>query len=425
MKAILAILKKDLLLLIRDKLGFFFSAFFPLLFAAFFGMIYSGQGRGTRAIPISVVDEDNSPESAAFIAELGKADAFQATPSIRSEAVENVRRGRKTAYVVLLQGFGAAQKRLFWGEPPKLELGLDPSRRAESGMIEGVLMQCAFLKMQGQMTDSQQMKQNVQTSLSEVRQAKDMTSGEKARFERFLGALDRFVATAHSFPDANADSTRSRFQPLSIQKVDVGLVRIGPRNAFEITFPQGIVWGLLACMAGFSIAMATERSQGTFIRLRTSAVRRWQILFGKASACFAMGVAVSIMLCTVAVAFFRVRPHSYFFLGLALVCSSAAFTGIMMLVSVLGRTEQSAAGIGWAFNTVMAMFGGGMMPLFLMPPWMRSLGNISPVKWVILGTEGAIWRGFSAVEMALPCGILLGIGVACFALGLRFFKWET
>ena len=88
-----------------------------------------------------------------------------------------------------------------------------------------------------------------------------------------------------------------------------------------------------------------------------------------------------------------------------------------MLLSVVARTEQAASGIGWGVLTVMAMLGGGMFPLFLMPPWMLTLSHVSPVKWGIVSIEGAIWRGFSPAEMAVPCAVLLGVGAACFAAG--------
>jgi ABC-2 type transport system permease protein len=102
---------------------------------------------------------------------------------------------------------------------------------------------------------------------------------------------------------------------------------------------------------------------------------------------------------------------------------SIAFVGIMMFLSVLGKTEQSAGGIGWAILLVMAMLGGGMIPLFAMPSWMKIVSDISPVKWAILAMEGAVWRQFSFQEMLLPCGILLAVGVATFAVGVRAFRW--
>jgi ABC-2 type transport system permease protein len=67
----------------------------------------------------------------------------------------------------------------------------------------------------------------------------------------------------------------------------------------------------------------------------------------------------------------------------------------------------------------MAMLGGAMIPQFVMPPWMLVAGNISPIKWAILGLEGAMWRNFSVAEMLLPCGILIVFGAVCFAIGIR------
>ena len=105
--------------------------------------------------------------------------------------------------------------------------------------------------------------------------------------------------------------------------------------------------------------------------------------------------------------------------------SAVGFVGIMMLLAVSGKTEQAVGGIGWAVLIVMSMLGGGMIPLFFMPSWMRTIGTFSPVKWSVLAMEGAVWRGFSLVEMLKPCGILVGVGVVCFAVGVRVFDWTT
>ena len=37
---------------------------------------------------------------------------------------------------------------MFYGEPPHVELGIDPSRRAESGMLQGLLMKHGVVRMQ-------------------------------------------------------------------------------------------------------------------------------------------------------------------------------------------------------------------------------------------------------------------------------------
>jgi ABC-2 type transport system permease protein len=103
---------------------------------------------------------------------------------------------------------------------------------------------------------------------------------------------------------------------------------------------------------------------------------------------------------------------------LACFCTIWCFVGLMMLISTLGRTEQSVSGAGWALLMLMSMLGGGMMPLYFMPAWMHSVSNISPIKWGIYSLEGAIWRNFSLTEIATPCLILLVVGILSFFLGV-------
>ena len=104
---------------------------------------------------------------------------------------------------------------------------------------------------------------------------------------------------------------------------------------------------------------------------------------------------------------------------------SICFVGIMMLMSVIGKTEESVSGAAWSANMLMAMFGGGMVPLLFMPNFMKTLSNVSPVKWSILALEGAIWRGFTLGEMMVPCAALFGIGAVCLAIGTRVLSRST
>jgi len=97
----------------------------------------------------------------------------------------------------------------------------------------------------------------------------------------------------------------------------------------------------------------------------------------------------------------------------------------MMLLASLGKTEQAAAGTGWAILLPLSMLGGGMIPLFLMPSWLVKISYLSPVRWGILALEGSIWRQFSLAEMAGPCGILVAIGLVCFVAGVRSIRLDS
>jgi len=315
---------------------------------------------------VTMVDEDNSEGSRAFIDRLSASGEFTIDRASRGEAEALVRRAQRAAYVVIKPGFGEGSQKMFSGPQRAIEIGNDPARVAEAVMIEGFLTKHAMADMR-----------------------------------KFL-------------PRSVAD-----WQPLIIAKAAVARDRVGPANGFEITFPQGVMWGIIGCIMTFAIGLVSERVHGTFVRLQMAPLTRGQILAGKALACFVAISLVQVMLFTLGITVFGIRPSSIPLLMLACICASAGFVGFMMMIAGLGRTEQSAAGAGWAMLMPMTMFGGGMMPQFIMPTWMQTAGNLSPVKWAILAMEGAVWRNFSLAEMAMPCAILLAFGAVCFAIGVR------
>ena len=74
MTNIVHLMVKDLRLLVRDRFGLFWIFVFPLVYALFFGAIFSGQsgGGGGGKIGIAVVDQDETPSSKQFVELLAK-----------------------------------------------------------------------------------------------------------------------------------------------------------------------------------------------------------------------------------------------------------------------------------------------------------------------------------------------------------------
>ncbi|MHC4942597.1 MAG: ABC transporter permease [Planctomycetota bacterium] len=429
MKSILAMAGKDLILLVRDKAGFFFVFFFPMIYALFFGAIFSGQGGGMSAMSVAVVDEDGTETSRKFVEKLQAAGELEVTLTGREEAESLVRRGKRVAYIMLPKGFAAAQERIFHGEGLRIEVGLDPGRKAESGMLQGIVTQYAFQVLQDVFMDRGAMRKQIQTAMNDLDTEWDVNPLTKAVLNRFFQSVDTFLVDLPEEEDqqdggeASDSEVIPDWNPIQVEFTEVRRKKEGvPKTSFDITIPQAFVWVFLGCSAAFGISLVTERTRGTLLRLRSSPVTLGQILAGKAVACFTTCMAALIVLFIIFALIFKVRPDSYPLLLLAFVSATLAFVGIMMFISVLGKTENSAGGVGWALLLVMAMIGGGMVPLIMLPSWMKTVSHISFVKWAVLAMEGAVWRSFSLKEMLLPCGILIGIGIVAFGAGVRLFK---
>ena len=174
MTAIIALAIKDLRLLIRDKVGFSFTVFFPLLYAVFFGAIFSSPGVSATGMRIVVVDEDGTEGSKKFIRDLDESPELDVDVADRQTATDQVRRGRRVGYVVLPAGFGKARGRVFGGEQIKIETGVDPARKAEAGMLEGILTKYMYQGIQDAFANPDKMRVQINESLAEVQDAQDM-----------------------------------------------------------------------------------------------------------------------------------------------------------------------------------------------------------------------------------------------------------
>ncbi|MDG1874271.1 MAG: ABC transporter permease [Mariniblastus sp.] len=441
MNRILKMAMKDLKLLLRDKMGAFFIIGFPILMGLFFGLIMGNMGStggGGSQMRICIVDQDNSSLSQKFI------ESFQQNESVELKemadletARESVRKGQRVAMLVLTEGFGETAG-VFWGEAPTIQIGADPSRAAESAMLQGFVMEAIGSLAGSRFQDQDLMNDFLEKSRQDLEDNESISVANRLLMKTFLGSVEGMVESIDALQTESDESSAAPggeegFQFANIEAIDVTRT-IDPKSQrgqvmkmksrWDVSFPQAMMWGVLACCAGFAISIAQERTQGTLTRLQVAPVSKFEIIGGKALACFISVIAV-IALMTVLGIQLGMRPKNFPLLILAAVCVSFCFVGIMMVMSVLGKTEQSVNGAGWAINMVMAMLGGCMIPVMFMPQFMQSLSVVSPIRWAILSIEGAIWRDFSFTEMLLPCGILLAIGASGVAVGVQVLKRTT
>lgn len=423
---------KDIRLLTRDRVALFFTLVFPLLFGVLFGAVFSGSatGQGPRSLPVAIADLDRSEDSRAVIGQLGRDARIEALAvETRDAATELVRTGKAEAYFVFPAGFGDAAAMPFAGQPMRLEIGSAPNGRATRGLLTGVATRALYEHVQAGMLDAERSRAMIRQGRSMLREAEGMEPGQRLALQGLLAAADR---VAMSTPTGGGDGAGmgagadegggAGFDLIDIEEVEVtardDAVTV---SSYAISFPQAMLWGVMGCAAVFGVSLVGERTGGTLTRLRVAPIGRWHIVLGKAVACLAMTLLVCVVMLAVAWLGFGVRPVAPATLVVAVLAVAFCFVGVMMLLSVVARTEAAASGIGWACLLTLAMIGGGAIPLAFMPPWLRQVGHVSPVKWGIVAIEGGLWRGLSAGEMLLPVGLLLGIGLGTFAIGAAIF----
>jgi ABC-2 type transport system permease protein len=422
---------KDLTLLSRDRFALFWVLVFPLFYGLFFGSVFAGEptaGAGTAPVPITVVDRDGSPASRRLLERLAQHPALRlvgATGESQELAEARVKKGECIACVQVPAGYGASPLWLFGaavagGGDGAFELGIDPTRRAEAGLLHGILVQTAFACAVEQLGDRDTVRGELRRLQEALRGAKELGGGERIAMQALVGAVDRLLADVD-------DAALARLPQL----VDVnGRLRLrdltrpsgGPRSSYEVMFPSAAIWGLMSVVLSFAVMLVRERTQGTLLRLCTAPFGPITLLAGKALACFVACMASMGVLLAFGNLLLSVRISSPWLGLLAMACTAFCFTGLMLVAAVLGRSEQAVTGAAWGVLLPMAMIGGGMIPLVAMPAWLAALSDVSPVKWGILALEGAVWRGFTLGDCALPCGILLAVGGVGFVVATLVFR---
>jgi ABC-2 type transport system permease protein len=423
MRVVLTIALKDLRQLWRDRFGMFWVLAFPLLMALFFGAMFSGEDSAVRKLRIAWVNDSNASQAVEFREQLGKSSALDVVDLPLDSARQRVTAGKLVAFVRYEMSepteggsFGLPQGRI--------RVGIDPSRKAEAGYLEGLLSQAYFSRLQTLFSDYNGARDWIRQGVADVDSSPGMTPEQRTQYRNSLMLFDTALASMRQLDtgSGSAAESASPFGKLDLAFEDVAVKRTGPRSSWEITFPQSIQWGMIGCVAAFALGLVVERTRGTYLRLRLAPISRIQILAGKGLACFLAGTGVCLLLMLFGILVFKVRVASFPMLLAAIFAAAICFVGIMMLVSVLGKTENSVAGAGWAIMLVMSMTGGGMMPLMFMPPWLGTVANFSPIKWSILALEGAIWRGFGWSEMLTPLAILVGVGLVGFTVGVTVLR---
>jgi len=152
--------------------------------------------------------------------------------------------------------------------------------------------------------------------------------------------------------------------------------------------PAWSLFAMFLIVIPLSGSMIKERESGTFTRLQTLPVSRWTVLMGKTmtyvGVCLLQFALMLVVGCVVLP--WLGTPElemgsSYVAIGVTAVASALAATGLGILVGVVARTYEQASAFGSAFVVISAAIGGVMVPVFLMPSFMRPLCRFSPMNW--------------------------------------------
>lgn len=194
--------------------------------------------------------------------------------------------------------------------------------------------------------------------------------------------------------------------------------------------PAWTLFGMFFIVIPLAGTMIRERQDSTLTRLLTMPVSIGSLLCGKVFAyliiCllqFALMLLVGRYLLPLLGTPQLDMGSAPVALALVAVSSALAACGFGMLVGVLSRSFDQAAIFGSVSVVIAAALGGVMVPVYMMPQVMQSISVISPLGWGLEAFLDIFVRG-AGVSSVLPQVIILnGFFLLCmFFAALAFYR---
>jgi len=156
--------------------------------------------------------------------------------------------------------------------------------------------------------------------------------------------------------------------------------------------PSWIVFGMFFVIIPMSTVFINERKQNTLARLNSMNTPLWLMIFSKVlpyivvnqlQVVIMLGVGIFIVpLFDTPALLINGTVGAIALLSLAL---SVSAIGVASLLAVLASSAEQATTIGGILNILLGAIGGVMVPKFIMPEAMQKLSQISPMSWGLDG----------------------------------------
>jgi len=169
-----------------------------------------------------------------------------------------------------------------------------------------------------------------------------------------------------------------------------------------------ILFLLFSAMQGANLTIE-ERNNGISDRLMVGPKGALSLLTGKFLFLTLIGFVQAAIIVAVAHVVFNV-PVTGLLLALGLACLGSAMlaAGLALLVAALCQSQPQMHTVSTFIVLLFSAIGGSMVPRFMMPDWLQTIGQITPNFWAIEAFYGILARGQSVPEFWLVWCVLYG-----------------
>ncbi len=420
---IVASIKKEVLLLINDRVGLALMFLMPLLLVFIITIIQDSVYKvvNENRIPLLVMNQDDGRLGGKLIAVLNNSGLFE-IDSVAGDSDQNLKsellaKGKMIALYV----------------PKSFSAGLE----SNAGSVSQILM--SDLGLEHDSTQRARVETPSLTFFHDPVLQDNYIISVMGVIQSYLGIISNALMIDNMYKDLDMGSQSDRLakeimeNQVKINKVVATNDRsMAVPNSTQHNVPAWTIFAMFFMVVSLGSNIVKERVNGSFLRLKTMPTSFMVVMFSK------MTVYVVVAILQVVVTFSMgiwVLPHFGLptltlpgnFLAFASVVfmSSMAAVSYALLIGSFAHTQEQANGFGAVSIVIFGAIGGILVPTFVMPAYMQSISNISPLHWCLEGfyilfLKRGSWHELQRVFLFLA--IFISICQLCTYLKLKVEK---
>ncbi len=362
MKSFFKMFLYELKMTFREREAIFWMFMFPIALMLILGFVFGSSGKIRLAV--GVVDQDGSSLSRDIIKALGGVDGIAVYEGDEADERAKLQDGKRNAVIIIGEGF---------------------NEQVARGQVGEVVM----IINQSDVTTAQ------------------ITS---STISGIIDQKSRELAGSHEL--------------ISIRQ-DVA------ENVKDFKYVDFMVPGVLAMvlmfggLMGFSEMVAVRREKGILRRVKVSPVSLPRFLGSGMTTVTVMALIQALVLILVGWLVFRVRINgSYLYIAATVIIGSLSFVALGFMISSLTKTSKGVLLAGNAISMPMMFLSGVFFSVARMPTALKVIARCLPLYYLGDALREVMINAASLADIWLDLLVLAGMGLICFAVAVRFFRWE-
>lgn len=180
-------------------------------------------------------------------------------------------------------------------------------------------------------------------------------------------------------------------------------------NTVQHNVPAWAIFAMFFIIIPLTGSMIKEREEGSLARLMSMPVSYLQVVMSKVTVYFLVCLIQSILMILsgifilplFSIPMLVVGNHVVALLLMTIAIALAAL-GYGLMVGTIATTHQQAAAFGAVSIIILAAIGGVWVPVYLMPAMMRHISVVSPLNWGMTGFYNIFLRHGGLTTIAAP-----------------------